>query len=103
MLSAFGDICSADINNRTSYAFGRGDHNVVVFRDLEGVEGFTWLGFIQDTHVNSVRHGIVDEFAQDQTVLAFVKELHRLCWDRVTMSYTRVVFNDLWSVLVQWV
>ena len=95
MFPAFGDICSANIDDGTSDALGRGDDNVVVFRDLEGIERFTWLGLIQDTDVDSVWHGIVDEFAQDQTVLAFIEELHGVCWDGVTKSYIRIVFNDL--------
>ena len=99
VLSAFSEICCANIYNGTSNAFGGGDNNVVVFRDLEGIEWFTWLRLIQHPHVDSIRYRIINEFAKDQTILAFIEELHGVCRDWMAMSYIWIVFDDLYTML----
>ena len=62
MLGAFSKIGGADVDDRTANGFGGCNDDVVVLRDLEGVEGFLSSGFIQNTSIDRVWDGIVDEF-----------------------------------------
>lgn len=85
MFSALRDISRSDVNHRASDTLRRSNNDIVVFSNLESVESFSWLWFIENTHINSVRNGIVDEFTKDQSILAFVKELHGIGWNRITI------------------
>jgi hypothetical protein len=90
VLPAFGDIRRANIHNRASdslqnkllntlkctmYFLGwcgiylcRRNDNIVILSDLECVESFLGLGHVQDTGINGLRDGVIDEFTQNQPI-----------------------------------
>ena len=82
VLTNFNDISTSDVDNGAADGLGGGDDDVVVLCDLERVQRFARGGLVQHTHVNSVRYGIVDQFAQDQAVAGLIEELHRVRGDR---------------------
>lgn len=72
-----GNILRADVDDGTSDTFGRGDDDVVILGDLEGVEFAFRGGLVEDSVIDSVRDRVVDEFTQNQTVCE---------WDGLTVS-----------------
>lgn len=76
MLAPLCDIRRADVNHGAANSLGTGDYDVVVLGDLEGVQGFTRGGLVEHTDVNCVRDGVVDEFTENEAILALIKELH---------------------------
>jgi hypothetical protein len=65
---SLGNILRADVDDGTSDTFGRGDDDVVVLGDLEGVE-FAFRGrLVEDSVVDRIRDRVVDEFTQNQTI-----------------------------------
>jgi hypothetical protein len=67
---SLGDVLRADVDDGTSDTFGRGDDDVIVLGDLEGVE-FAFRGrLVEDSVVDGIRDRVVDEFTQNQTVYA---------------------------------
>jgi hypothetical protein len=95
MFPPLRDICRADIDDRTANTLRRGDDYIIVFGDLEGVEGFARSGFVEDTDVDSIRNGVVDEFTEDKTIFTFVEELHCVRWDREAVADVGIVLEDL--------
>jgi hypothetical protein len=74
---SLGNILRADVDDGTSDTFGRGDDDVVVLGDLEGVE-FAFRGrLVEDSVVDGIRYRVVDEFTQNQTVCE---------WDGLTVN-----------------
>ena len=55
-------------------------------------------GFIEDTCVDCVGDGVVDEFAENETVSAFIKDLHCLCGDGETRANIGVTVEHLKDV-----
>ena len=62
------DILRTNVDDRTSDTLGRGDDDVVVLSDLEGVEFTLRGGFVENSVIDRVRHRVVDKFTQDQPV-----------------------------------
>lgn len=81
VLTALSDISRADVHNGAPNSLCGGDNDVVVFGDLERVERFARGGLVEDTVIDRFWYGVVDEFTEDQTVSAFVEELHGICGD----------------------
>lgn len=77
MFPSLGNILRADVDDGTSDTFGRGDDDVVVLGDLEGVQFAFRGGLVEDSVVDRVRDRVVDEFTQNQTVCE---------WDGLTFS-----------------
>jgi hypothetical protein len=69
MFSSFGNIRGSDIDNGTSNTLCGCDDDIVVFCDLEGIQwlcstgGFVDGWFVEDSLVDGVWDGVVDEFA----------------------------------------
>lgn len=72
VLRTVSDVLRSDVDDRASDTLGRGDNDVVVLRDLEGVERLRLpLGdrrLVKDTLVDRVRDRVVDELAENETV-----------------------------------
>lgn len=68
MFSTFGDVLGTDVDDGATDGFGGHDHDVVVLGDLEGVEGFVSLWDVEDSGVDGVEDGVVDEFGEDETI-----------------------------------
>ena len=95
MLSAFRDITGSDVDHGASNTLGGCNNDVVVFSDLESVQRFSWLWFVENSRINCVSNGVIDELAKDQSILAFIKELHGISWNRITTSNIWIIFDDL--------
>ena len=95
MLAAFRDISRPDVDNGASNTLGGCNDDVVIFSDLESIQRFSWLWFVENSCINCVSHGVIDELAKDQSILAFVKKLHGISWDRITISNIWIVFDHL--------
>ena len=65
---SLGDVLRADVDDGTSDTFGRGDDDVVILGDLEGVEFAFRGGLVEHSVVDGIRDRVVDEFTQNQTV-----------------------------------
>lgn len=76
MLSPLSNITRTDVYNGATDTLRRGDDDIVVFSDLESVERFTGRWFIENTKINRVWNGIIDEFTQNKTISAFIEQLH---------------------------
>lgn len=98
MLAALSEIRGSNVDHGTANALCRGNDNIVVLGDLEGIQRFPRLRFIQDTGINGVGHRVVDKFREDQTVFAFVEELHSVGGDRIDVADIGIVFDDLGGV-----
>lgn len=76
MFGSVGDIGRTDVDDRASDTIGRGDDDVVVLCDLEGVESFGLSledgGFVENSLVDGVGNGVVDELGENETV----------CWEK---------------------
>jgi hypothetical protein len=68
---SLGNILRADVDDGASDTFGRGDDDIVVLGDLEGVEFAFRGGLVEDSVVDRVRDRVVDEFTKDQSVCAW--------------------------------
>jgi hypothetical protein len=95
MLAAFRDITRSDVDHGASNTLGGRNNDVVVFSNLEGIQRFSWLWFVENSRINGVSYGVVNEFAKDQSILAFVKKLHSISWDRITTSNIWIIFDHL--------
>jgi len=62
------NILRTDVDDGTSDTLGRGDDDVVVLGDLEGVEFTLRGGFVENSVVDRVRHRVVDKFTENQSV-----------------------------------
>jgi hypothetical protein len=62
------DILRTDVNDGTSDTLRRGDDDVVVLGDLEGVEFTLRGGFVENSVVDRVRYRVVDQFTENQSV-----------------------------------
>lgn len=65
VLTTFNKILGTNVNNRASDSLGRVDNDIVVFSHLEAVD---LLSSIEDTLIDGVRDGVVDEFTHNQTI-----------------------------------
>jgi len=99
MLAALRDISRSDVDHRASNTFGRRNNDVVVLGDLESVQRFPWLWFVENSRINCVRNGVVDEFTKDQSIFALIEKLHGISWDRITTSNIRIILDNLSRVL----
>jgi hypothetical protein len=95
MLAALRDIRRSDVDHRASDTLGGSNNNVVVLGDLESVQSFSWLWFVEDTRINCVGDGVIDEFTKDQSILALIEKLHGISWDRITTSNIWIIFDHL--------
>jgi hypothetical protein len=95
MFPTFCEIRCANVDDRATDTFRRGDDDVVVLGYLEGVQRLLGRGFVEDTRINGVGYGVVDQLAQNQAVLAFVEDLHGIGRDWEAARNIGVVLNDL--------
>lgn len=95
MLPAFSEIRRSDVYDGTADCFGRGDDDIIVFRNLERVQLFAGLGFVENAEVNRIWDGVVDEFAENETVFAVVEELHGVGGDGEARADVGVVLQYL--------
>lgn len=65
VLTTFNKILGTNVNNRASDSLGRVDNDIVVLGHLEIVD---LLSSIENTLIDGVRHSVVDEFTQNQTI-----------------------------------
>lgn len=78
VLTALNDIAGANIDDGTADGLCGIDDNVVVFGHVEVVELLgAGGGTIEDTLVDRVGDGIVDELCEDEAIFALVKHLQR--------------------------
>ena len=83
MFSNLDYISTSNVNNRTTNTLRRLDDNVVVLGHMECVEGLDLLAStIQDSLVDGVRDAVVDQFGENQSILAFIKHLKGVGWKR---------------------
>jgi putative heme degradation protein len=97
MFPSFCDVTRSNVDNRTPDTFSGRYNDVVVFGDLERVQGFTCgrMRFVENTDIDGIRDGIVNQFAKNETILAVIKQLHGLSRNRETIADVWVVLNDL--------
>lgn len=95
VLSSFNDIGGADVDDGAADSFGGRDDNVVVLGHLESIEGLARRGFVQDTRVNRLGYGVVDQFAKDETIASFVKQLHGVRWNGEASADVRIFCKNL--------
>lgn len=62
------NVIGSYVDDTTSNGLSRRDNDVVILRDLEGVERLSRLGKIENTGVDGVGYRIVDKFTEDQAV-----------------------------------
>lgn len=69
MFTGFHNILRPNVNHRAPNRLGRVDDNVVVFDHLELIDGLLGLATnVQYTFIDRIRHRIVDQFTQNETV-----------------------------------
>ena len=68
MFSALGQVRRPNVDDRAANGFRRSDDNVIVFGDLEGVEWLSRFGDVENSGIDCVGDGVVDQFTKDQTV-----------------------------------
>ena len=95
MLAALRDISRSNVDHGASDTLGRCNNDVVVFSDLESVQRFSWLWFVENSRVDCVSNGVIDEFTKDQSIFAFIKKLHGISWDRIATSNIWIIFDHL--------
>lgn len=98
MFTTLRDISRTDVDDGATYTLCRGDDDVVVLGNLEGVQWFTSGGFVENTRVDGVWNGVVDEFTEDQPVLDLVEDLHGICRNGVSACEVGVIFDNLVDV-----
>lgn len=86
MLPAFLKVLGSNIYDGTTNSLGGGDNDVVVLGHLESVKWLSGGRLVEDTHIDSVRNGVVNQFAKDETITALVEELHGACWYREAIT-----------------
>lgn len=82
MLAALRKVRCADVDDRTSDRFRGCDHDVVVFGDLEVVEGLGSRRLVQHSYVDRFRNRVIDELGKNESISAIVEQLHRMGRDR---------------------
>lgn len=79
MLPHFNNVTTANVDHGAADTLGGLDHNVVVLRHLEMVEGLGLpAGDVKDTLIDGVWYTVVDELRENQAVLALVEHLERV-------------------------
>ena len=53
-------------------------------------------GLVQNTHINGIGYGIIDKFAENQTVAGLIEKLHCVRRDRDASANIWIAFEDLW-------
>ena len=87
MLSNLFNVPTPNIDYRTSNSFGRIDHDIVILSHMKGIERLYLLSHpIQNSFINRVRHAIVDQLCQYQSILTFIEHLESICGKRKTMA-----------------
>ena len=62
---------------------------------MEGIKlGGLFARPVQNTLINSVRHAVVDEFGQHETVLALVEHFKGIRWEGQAMPDVRITTED---------
>jgi len=95
MLATLCKVRRPNVDHGTADTLGRSDDDIVVFGDLESIKWFFGGRFVEHARIDSIGDGIVDQLAQDETVLALVEKLHRIGWDGVSVPNVWIIFNDL--------
>jgi len=93
VFSAFLKILRTDVDHRASDSFCRGDNDIVILGHLESIDLFAGPRLVQNTHIDRVRDRIIDEFTKDQSISAFVEQLHGVCGDRKSVADVRIAFE----------
>ena len=99
MLAALRDIGRSDVDHRATDTLGGSNHDVVVLSDLESVERFSWLWLVENTRIDRIRNGVIDELTKEQSIFAFIKKLHGIGWDRIATPNIWIVFDHLSNVI----
>lgn len=95
MLAHLDDVSTANVDDGTPNAFRRLNNNVVVLGEVEVVQRLDLLaGLVQDTLVDCVRHAVVDQFRQHETVLALVEHLEGIGGERQAVANIWVAGED---------
>ena len=95
MFSSLGDINRTNVDDRASNSLRGSDDNVVVLSHLECVEGLLCGRLVQDTGVDRLWNRVVDEFAQNKTVPALIKELHGVGRNRKPVADVGISLENL--------
>ena len=95
VLSSLRDICRTNVDDGAADGLCRRNDDVVVFGHLESVEWLLCCRFVQDTGIDGIGYGVVDEFTQDKTISALIKELHGVGRDGQPVTNIRIAFQDL--------
>src|SRR5271163_309439 len=62
---------------------------------MESIESFYLLPWtVQNTLINGIWDTIIDQFGKHKTILAFIKHLECICWERKTRTQIRVSSKD---------
>lgn len=88
-------VARTNVDDRASDGFGRCNDNVVVLGHLERVQALLSSRLVQNSDIDSVRDGIVDEFTEDKPISAFFKNLHGISGDRESCANVWIVLEDL--------
>ena len=56
MLSALGKIGGSNVNHGAANTLGRGNNDVVVLGNLEGIEWLARLWLVEDSRIDRIRH-----------------------------------------------
>ena len=87
MFTHFDDVLSANVHHRAADTLCGLNNNVVVLRHVESVQLLDLLARpIEHTFVNCVGNAVVYEFCKHQAILALVKHLKGVGWERKEMA-----------------
>jgi hypothetical protein len=91
VLTHLDDITTANVDDGTPNTLGRLDNNVVILSKVEIVQLLDLLArLVQDTLVDCVRHAVVDELGQHETILALVEHLEGVGGEGQAVADVRV-------------
>ena len=79
MFPSLRNIRRPDVHYGAADTLRRRDNDIVVFSDLKCVQRFMHMWLVEDTRIDGIGNGVVDEFTEDETVPAFVEYLHSFC------------------------
>ena len=95
MLSALCEIGGTDIDNGASNTLRTSNDNVIVLCDLESIQRLLRGWFIKNTEIDSVWDRIIDEFAENEAVLAVIVQLHSIRWNWISVCKIWVMLEHL--------
>lgn len=91
VLTNLDNVTTSNVNDGAANALGRVDDDVVIFGHVESIQLFDLLpGLIENTFIDSIRHAVVDQLGEDQTVLALVEHLERVSGEGQEVSNVRI-------------